>query len=68
MTVTTKKIDTNDNGVSWYELNGTDYGTTVEFECETVGVTDDNRILDCDGIPCTEGDRNTIAVRNTLKI
>lgn len=68
MTTSFKALETSDNGINWYELNGVDYGTNVEFESEVIGVTEDNKILDCDGIPCTEGDHYTIAVRNTLNI
>jgi len=59
-------IETNENGVKWIELTGTDNGTDVEFEKEVFGITTDNRIIDCDGIPCTEGDNVTIAVRNSI--
>lgn len=56
-----------DNGVTWFEISGTDRGTDWEFEgVETYGVTDDDRILDCDGCPIKETDRLTIAVRNSL--
>jgi hypothetical protein len=63
---TSKKLISTENGVTWYEISGTDYGTNYTFENETVGVTYDNRILDCDGLPSTEGDGFTVAVRNVL--
>ncbi len=62
------KIESNENGITWYEVNGTDTGTNETFENEIVGVTDDNVILDCDGSPSTEGDSHTVAVRNILDI
>ncbi len=55
--------------VLWVEITGVDFGTGIDFECsEVYGVTDDSRILDCDGIPLTEGDLLEIAVKNTLNI
>ncbi len=68
MTTSYKFLETSENGVKWYELDGADYGTSVEFNSEIVGVTEDDRILDCDGIPYTEGDYQTIAIRNALDI
>ena len=58
----------NENGVKWYELTGSDFGTGIDFDCESVGLTEYDRILDCDGCPYTEGDYNTIAIRNMLNI
>ena len=58
----------NENGVAWFELVGTDYGTAVTFDNETIGLTDGGRILDSDGIPCTPGDRYEIAARNALGV
>ena len=68
MTVSAVNTNTNENGVTWYELSGDDQGTGCSFTNDIVGVTDDNRVLDCDGIPCTEGDSYTIAVRSSLGI
>ncbi len=63
-----KYLETNENGVQWYEVSGTDSGTGWEFNgVEIVGLTDDNRILDCDGCPVTPGDLYEIAIRNTLE-
>ena len=62
--VTVKEIE--NDGRRWVELNGTDYGTDYEFENSVYGVTDNNEILDCDGSALTEGDFETIAVRNAL--
>ena len=64
--VTVKELE--NNGRRWVELTGTDYGTQHEFNADVYGVTTDNAILDCDGAPLTEGDGETIAVRNSLKI
>ena len=55
----------NDDNVTWYELNGIDYGTDVEFECDVYGLTVDGDILDCDGAPLYQGFEK-IAVNNTL--
>jgi len=56
--------------IQWYEVNGEDYGTGIEFEDDVYGVSDCNgetEILDCYGCPLTESDYETIAVRNALK-
>lgn len=60
------KIETNENGVTWYEITGECNG--FEFNNESVGVTSDNRILDCDGCPVTEGDHLEVAIRSMLSI
>jgi hypothetical protein len=65
MRVSVKQIDVTD-GTKWVELNGADHGTAWNFDNETFGVTDDNRILNCDGCPLTPGDNQEIAVRNAL--
>ena len=49
-------------------MNGHDFGTDTEIDNEVFGITEDDRVLDCDGAPMTEGDYLTIAVRNTLAI
>lgn len=68
MTTTVKTIETNENGVKWVEVSGTDYGTKWEFDgAEVFGITEDNKILDCDGCPLTEGDYLEIAVRNAIE-
>jgi len=59
-------IKTENDGSQWYELHGTDIGTGIEFDGDVYGSTDDDRVLDEDGAPLTEGDRQTIAVRNTI--
>jgi len=63
-TVNVTEID--NDGRRWVELNGVDYGTDFEFDGDVYGITDDNRILDADGCPLTEGDLQTVAVRNAL--
>lgn len=56
-----------ENGVRrWYVINGQDYGTEREFEDEIYGITEDGTILDSDGYPLTDGDGETIAVRNAI--
>ena len=69
-------IDTDQNWqdettTTWYELDGKDYGTGMEFESDVYGIVDCNgfrNIVDCDGIPLTPGDGLYIAVKNTLKL
>ena len=58
----TAKFIGND-GRDWYELNGVDYGTEIEFNGAVYAVTEDDTILDDGGYPLTEGDWETIAVR-----
>jgi len=53
-----------ESGVEWFEITGEQNG--FEFDGELVGVTEDDRILDCDGCPYTEGDHIEIAIRNAL--
>lgn len=68
MTTTVKAVGINENGVKWVEVSGTDYGTSFEFDvAEVFGITEDNKILDCDGCPLTEGDHLEIAVRNAIE-
>ena len=56
------KITENENGVTWYEVNGTEWG----FDKEVFGMTDDGRLLDCDGCPMTNGDRQEICAREAI--
>lgn len=68
--VTTSNIDTDIvEGIErdWFELTGTESGTGYEFSGEIYAITSDDRILNEDGCPLTEGDNQTIAVRNVLK-
>ena len=67
MATVTKKIE-NSDGITWFEIDGTDIGTDWEFNNEIVGVTDCGKILDCDGCPCTVGDRLHTAITNALNI
>ena len=64
MTVQVTKLE--NDGSQWFELTGTDYGAGREFLNDVYGLTDDNIILDADGIGMTEGDAITIAVRNSI--
>ena len=64
--VTTKLIDTSETGTRWFNITGADVGTEYEFRADVYGLTTDNAIVDCDNYPLTEGDRETIAVRNSL--
>lgn len=57
--------------IYWFELTGEDHGTSVDFEGETFGIVEhgpDSNVVDSDGMPLTEGDHITIAVRNTVEI
>lgn len=70
MIVTATKITTEEmDGITrdWYKLTGTDYGTGRELDGE-YAVTSSGHVLNSDGCPLTEGDRETIAVRNSLNI
>lgn len=51
----------------WCEIYGADEGTGYEFDREFFSLTSDNKILNCDGYPMTEGDRQTIAVRRAIR-
>ena len=64
---TESKILEKEENVTWYLLNGTDTGTNYEFENATYGITDDGDVLDADGGKLTEGDYQTIAVRNAIR-
>lgn len=60
-----KLIDTNENGVTWYEVTGNIHG--FDFNCESMGMTIDDRVLDCDGCPVTPGDHLEIAMRAAME-
>lgn len=67
---TTVKIieENNGNGVKWISISGTDSGTGYTFdEDEVFGITDDNKILDCEGCPVYDGDTYAVAVRNAVE-
>ena len=54
----------------WYRLTGEDRGTKFIFDKDVYGIVSyggRDHIIDCDGYPMTEGDRQTIAVRNALE-
>ena len=59
-------FETNENGVKWFDLEGHEYSTDIVLD-SNYGLTLDNKILNCDGCPLTEGDRETIAVRNSIE-
>jgi len=59
---------TENDGRQWYVISGIDFGTNYEFNNSIYVVTDDNVILNEDGYPLTNGDRETIAVRNSIGI
>jgi hypothetical protein len=61
-------IKTENDGRQWYVITGVDYGTEYEFDNAIYGVTEDDFILNEDGCPLTDGDRETIAVRNSIGI
>ncbi len=64
---TIRKIDYDTaTGVQWYEVDGYHDGMGVDFENDTIGVTEDDVILDCDGCPKTESDYSTVAIRDLL--
>ena len=56
----------------WFELTGTDYGTEHAFDGDVYGVVESGSdipvIVDCDGCPLTDGDTQTLAVRNTISV
>ena len=64
--VESSNVEISENGVKWFDLKGHDYGTDTVLDSE-YGLTLDNKILNCDGCPITEGDRETIAVRNSIE-
>lgn len=57
--------------IYWFDLEGTDYGTEVEFNGEMFGIAESDepsKVLDADGAPMTDSDHVTIAVRNTVEV
>ena len=58
--------------IYWFLLEGKDGGTGYRFNYSTYGLvesgTDDAVIVDADGYPMTEGDTETVAVRNTIRM
>lgn len=68
MATQVKVIEANENGVKWIEVSGVDAGTNWEFQgSEEFGITEDDRVIDCDGRPLTAGDLCEIAVRNAVE-
>ena len=62
--ITTETMD----GVSrtWYQVSGHDFGTSRDLDGE-YAITENGCVLDKDGYPLTAGDREEIAVRNSIK-
>jgi len=61
----------NETTIYWFELSGEDQGTEIEFDGETFGIAEsgpDSCVVDSEGFPLTEGDHQTIAVRNTIEV
>ena len=57
--------------IYWVQLTGTDNGTGITFSESNFGICEsgpESWVLDCDGNPMTEGDHETIAVLNHVKI
>lgn len=56
----------------WYELTGTDKGTGIEFDHETIGVVESEnnepRFLNSEGYPMTLGDFKTTAAANSITV
>lgn len=63
--ITIKELE--NDGRRWFEIDGIDDGTGVEFEHDTYGLTTDGVILDSDGCPITPGDSTEIAVRIAIE-
>jgi len=52
----------------WYSITGIEPGTGYEFDgTEDYWITDDDQVLNSDGWPMTEGDNQTVAVRNAVE-
>ena len=67
-TANAKLVETDSKAkISWYEISGTDFGTGFELN-SFYGITADNKILDENGSPLTDGDTETIAVKKSLGI
>jgi head-tail adaptor len=50
---------------TWYAVSGHDSGTGRDINGE-YAICNDGRVLDCDGYPMNDSDRETIAVRNLI--
>ena len=59
-------IESDNDGRRWIELTGLDRGTGYKFKNSVFGITAEDIILDADGCGLTEGDPQTIAVRNAI--
>lgn len=68
MSTQVKHIETDENGNKWVNISGVDLGTGWTFDgVETFAITENGRILDCDGAPLTSGDSQEIAVKNAIE-
>ena len=56
-----KLLEVNDNRVKWFEVSGFGFEETEVF-----GLTEDDRILDADGCPCTPGDYYEAQARRAI--
>jgi hypothetical protein len=56
--ITTETMD--GRARTWYQVSGHDFDGEY-------AITEDGRVLDKDGYPLTAGDREEIAVRNSIK-
>ena len=52
--------------VVWVRLTGVDYGTNITFDSEVFGIAGTEVVLDYEGCPLTAGDRDYIAVNNSI--
>jgi len=50
---------------TWFQVSGHDSGTGRDINGE-YAICDDGRVLNCDGYPMTDGDRETIAVKSLI--
>ena len=53
------------DGREWYHIEGTEYGTGYDLNSDYA--IDGDTVLDIDGCPLTDGNNETIAVRNALE-
>ena len=55
----------------WFSITGVDYGTGYEFDENMYGVVESgihSHVVDENGYPLTDGDVETIAVKNSINI
>ena len=51
----------------WYEISGECPHTGCTFKNEVFALTADDRVLDSDGCPMEEGDRQALALRRSIR-